>query len=79
MQKGCGHSLSTSTDDKHFRNLIHPFFMMVRLALDLEPNPGMLFMRWEYTLNGMTVHCRALCTHTFIVSKEQFRVDGAMR
>lgn len=44
---------------------------MARVAVDLKP-------RWEYTLDGTPVQCRAPCTHTHshsvILTKGQFSI-----
>lgn len=47
---------------------IHSFlfsnrFILVRVAVDLEPVLGTLAARWEYILNGTAVYHIALCSH----------------
>lgn len=49
-------------------SLVH--FQCVRVAVNLEPVLGMLGVRWEYTLNGITVHQQAPCT--LIYTKRRF-------
>lgn len=35
------------------------YFILVRVAVDLELIPGTLSLRWEYTADGMPVHPKA--------------------
>lgn len=40
-------------------------FILIKMVVDLESIPATLVMRWEYNLEGMLVHHRALSTHSF--------------
>lgn len=39
-------------------------FILLNATAHLEPIPGRLRSRWEYTLDGKPVHLRAPCAHT---------------
>lgn len=41
------------------------FIPDIRVAVELEPVPGTLDIMWEYTRNGLPVHRKTPCIHTF--------------